>query len=119
MQRISISPISFLLRILVVSTGLMVLGNLLASGFKMPLGPVFLVLGILFMGIGNLLGLPARRYERQCGVRHINLFKFPAPEEYIAGNLLTARHAASFCCFENAVLLAGMIILVIGFVILF
>ena len=107
-RRSSISPLDFVIRSLGVSFGLMVIANLLASGFNLRLGLALFILGILAMGIGNLLGLPARRYERRCGIRHINLFKLPAPEEYIAENRFTAKRAASFYCFENVLLLLRM-----------
>ena len=119
MQRSSISPIDFVIRILAVGAGLVVLAYLLSSGFNLRLGLVLFFLGILSMGLGNMLSLPARRYERLHGIRHINLFKLPTPEEYIAGNLFTARQAASFYCFENALLLGGFIILLVGLLILF
>jgi hypothetical protein len=119
MQRSSISPIDFVIRILAVGAGLVVLAYLLSSGFNLRLGQVLFFLGILSMGLGNMLSLPARRYERLHGTRHINLFKLPTPEEYIAGNLFTARHPASFCSFENALLLGGFIILLVGLLILF
>ncbi len=98
-----------------MGVGLVVLAYLLSSGFNLRLGLVLFFLGILSMGLGNMLSLPARRYERLHGIRHINLFKLPMPEEYIGGNLFTARHPASFYCFENALLLGGFIILVVGF----
>jgi hypothetical protein len=119
MQSRSISPFDFVIRILGVGAVLVVLANLLSSGFNLGLGLVLSTLGILSMGIGNMLGLPTRRYERRSGMRHVNLFQLPAPEEYIAGNLFTARQAASFYCFENALFLAGFFILLIGLFILF
>jgi hypothetical protein len=114
MQRSSISPFEFVIWILGAGAVLVVLARLLSSGLNLHLGLVLFVLGIASMGVGNLLSLPARRYERSCGIRHFTLFKLPAPEEYIAGNLFTARHAATFCSFENALLLAGFIILLVG-----
>ncbi|MGE5462090.1 MAG: hypothetical protein ACM3PS_01960 [Syntrophothermus sp.] len=119
MQRNAFSPIAFVISILVVSAGLVVFANLLASGFRFHLGLVLLVLGILSMCIGNILGLPARRYERHSGIRHMNLFKIPAPEEYIAGNLFVSRNPASFYSLENVLFLAGLIILLISLFILF
>ena len=119
MQRISISPLDFMIRVLAACAGLGVLAYLLASGFHLRLGLTFFILGGLSMGIGNMLSLPARRYERRSGVRHVNLFQLPAPEEYIAGKLFVARHALSFYCFENVLLLAGLVILLIGLMILF
>jgi hypothetical protein len=119
MQRSSISPLDFVTRILAVCAGLVLFASLLSSGFNLHLGMVLFVLGILSMGIGNLLGLPARRYERNCGVKHFNLFQLPAPEEYIAERLFTARHASSFYSFENSLLLAGFIALLVGLVVLF
>jgi hypothetical protein len=113
------SPLSFVIKILVVSMVLVLFASLLATGFNLRLGLVLFVFGILAMGIGNLLGLPARRYERRSGIRHVNLFKLPSPEEYIADNMLVARHATSFYCFANALLLAGIIILLIGLLVLF
>jgi hypothetical protein len=98
---------------------LVVLAYLLSSGFNLRLGLVLFFLGILSMGLGNMLSLPARRYERLHGIRHINLFKLPTPEEYIAGNLFTARQPVSFYCFENALLLGGFMILLVGLLILF
>jgi hypothetical protein len=118
MQRSSISPIDFVIRILAVGAVLVVLAKLLSSGFNLHLGLVLFFLGILSMGLGNMLSLPARRYERLHGIRHINLFKIPSPEEYIAGNLFIARHPASFYCFENALFLGGFIILLAGLIIL-
>jgi hypothetical protein len=119
MQSSSNSPTNFVIRILAIGAGLVVLAYLLSSGFNLRLGLVLFFLGILSMGVGNMLSLPARRYERLHGIRHINLFKLPTPEEYIAGNLFTARHPASFYCFENALLLGGFIILLVGLLILF
>jgi hypothetical protein len=119
MTRSSISPFYFLIQILTVSAGLAVMSYLLASGFNLRLGLVLFFMGILSMGLGNMLSLPARRYERLHGIRHINLFKLPAPEEYLVGNLFIARQAASFYCFENALLFAGFIILIVGLLILF
>ena len=118
MQRSSISPIDFVIRILVVGAGLVVFAYLLSSSFHLRLGLVLIWLGTVSMGLGNLLSLPARRYERLHGIRHINPFKLPTPEEYIAGNLFTARHPASFYCLENALLLGGFIILPAGLLIL-
>jgi hypothetical protein len=119
MQRSSNSPIDFVIRILAVGMGLVLLAYLFSFGFNLRLGLVLFFLGILSMGLGNMLSLPARRYERLHGIRHINLFKLPTPEEYIGGNLFTARHAASFYCFENALFLGGFIILLVGLLILF
>jgi hypothetical protein len=119
MPRTAISQKDFWITILAVSVGLIVLSYLLASGLNVHLGLVLSILGILSIGTGNLLSLPARRYERRLGIRHINLFKLPSPEEYIAGNLFVARHSTSFYCFENVLLLAGFIDLLIGLVILF
>jgi len=119
MQKSSISLIDFLLRVLGVSTGLIVFANLVASGFKLHLGLVLFFLGILSMGIGSMLNLPARRYQRSHGYRHVNLFKLPAPEEYIAGNLFVARNPAPFYCFQNVLLLAGFAVLFIGLILLF
>jgi len=119
MQRSSISPLDFAIRILAVCAGLAVFANLLSFGFNLRLGLVLFILGILSMGIGNMLSLPARRYERRSGIRHVNLFQLPSPEEYIAGNFFTARHPATFYCFENALLLAGFIIVLVGLLLLF
>jgi hypothetical protein len=118
-QRTAISQKDFWITILGVSVGLVVLAYLLASGFNVHLGPVLFILGIISIAIGNLLSLPARRYERRFGIRHINLFKLPSPEEYIAGNLFVATHSTSFYCFENILLLAGFIDLLIGLFIIF
>ncbi len=119
MQRSAISPIDFLLWILGVSAGLIVLANLVASGLSLHVGMVLFILGIVAMFIGNLLGLPARRYERRCGIKHINLFQLPAPEEYIAEKMFSARNTTSFYSLENAVLLGGIVILAIGLILLF
>jgi hypothetical protein len=119
MRRSIISPIDFLLRILGVSAGLIVLANLIASGFNLHFGLVLFILGVLAMLIGNVLSLPARRYERRNGIRHINLFQLPTPEEYVAENLFVAPKAIPFCSFENAMLLSGFVILAIGLIILF
>ena len=119
MQRSSISPQEFVIRVLAVSAGLTLLAYLLSSVFHFHLGLVLCVLGVLSMGMGNFLSLPARRYERQSGIKHYSLFQLPAPEEYIAGNRFTARHAVSFYSFENALLVAGFIILLGGVIILF
>ncbi len=119
MQRSIISPFDFLLRVLGVSAGLAVLANLVTYGFRLHIGLVLFILGILAMFIGNLLGLPARRYERRCGIRHVNLFKLPAPEEYIAEKLFIARSPSSFYSLENAVFLGGILILAIGLLLLF
>ena len=112
MQKSSISPLDFVIQLLALGAGFMVFASLLCAGFN--LHP-----GIFAMGAGNILSLPARRYERRRGIRHVNLFQLPSPEEYIAGNSFTATHAASFCSFENALLLAGFIDLLIGLIILF
>ena len=119
MQKSSTSPFGFILRILAVGAVLVACAYLLSSGFNLRLGFVLFALGFLSMGIGNMVSLPARRYERRNGIRHFTLFKLPAPEEYIAGRLFTAKHAANFCSFENALLLAGFIILLVGLFILF
>jgi hypothetical protein len=119
MQRHTISPLDFVIWILGIGAVLTLLANLLSSGFNLHLGLVMFILGFTAMVAGNMLGLPARRYERRCGIRHVNLFQLPSPEEYIGGNILTARHAASFYSFENALLLAGFIILLSGLFILF
>ena len=119
MQRSSITLLDFLLWILGAGAIMVVLANLLSSGFNLHPGLALFVLGILSMGIGNMLSLPARRYERRIGIRHVNLFRLPSPEEYIGGNRFTAKHAAPFYCFENALLMAGFIILLIGLFILF
>ncbi len=119
MQRSSISPIDFLLRILGVSAVLIVLANLVAYGFRLHFGLVLFILGIVAMFIGNLLGLPARRYDRRCGIKHINLFQLPAPEEYIAEKMFSVRTSNSFYSLENAVLLGGIVILAIGLILLF
>jgi hypothetical protein len=119
MQRSAISPQDFVIRILVVGAGLVLLGNLLTLGFKIQFGLALSILGILSMGIGNILSLPGRRYERRYGIRHANLFRLPAPEEYVAEKLFVARHPASFYSFENVLLFAGLIILLIGLIVLF
>jgi hypothetical protein len=120
MQKILISPkMDFVFEILFVSAGLVVFANFLASGFNLRFGLVLAILGILSMGIGNILSLPNRRYERYNGTRPFNIFKLPSPEEYIAGKLFIARHAASFYSIENALLLAGFVILLGGLFILF
>ena len=119
MQKSSISPLDFVIRLLALGAGLMVFAILLAAGFNLHPGLTLFILGIFAMGAGNILSLPARRYERRRGIRHVNLFQLPSPEEYIAGNSFTATHAASFCSFENALLLAGFIDLLIGLIILF
>ncbi len=117
--RSSISPQSFVTRILAVSGGLLLFAYFLSSDFHLHLGLVLFLLGVLSMVMGNLLNLPARRYERQCGIKHFSLFQMPTPEEYIAGNRFTTPHAVSFYCFENVLLLAGISILVIGLILLF
>jgi hypothetical protein len=119
MQRSAFPPQNFVISILAVGAGLGILGNVLALGFKIHLGLALFILGILSMGIGNILSLPGRRYERRSGIRHINLFKLPAPEEYLAEKLFVAKHSAPFYSFENALLFAGFIILLIGLIVLF
>jgi hypothetical protein len=119
MQRSAISPIDFLLRILGVSVGLLVLAKLMASGFNLHFGMVLFILGILAMLIGNVLSLPARRYERRYGIRHINLFQLPTPEEYVAEKLFVAPRTIPFYSFENAMLVSGLVTLAIGLIILF
>jgi hypothetical protein len=118
-QRTSISPFGFVIRIVAMSVGLVLIANLIASGFNLHFGLALFILGILAMSIGNVLSLPARRYERRSGIRHINLFQLPTPEEYVAEKLFVTRRAIPFYSFENAMLLSGFTILAIGLIILF
>ena len=118
MKRDNLAPTDFMIRIVLVAAGLTLFAYAIAFGFHFNFGAVALLLGFVSMVTGNLLGLPSRRYERRNGIRHINMFKVPAPEEYVAGNLFVARNPAHFCSFENALLLAGFVILILGLIIL-
>ena len=69
MQKSSISPLDFVIQLLALGVGFMVLASLLSAGFNLHPGLTLIILGIFAMGAGNILSLPARRYERRRGIR--------------------------------------------------
>lgn len=112
MNGFNISPElkNFIGKIIMMGIGLLLISGIIALSLDLSFGMILFVLGGVFTVIGGYLGGPNRYYPK-------NPRTFP--EELTAFKMHSIKNSVPFYAFENVLLFAGLIAIIISLLLLF
>ncbi len=108
----SISPElkNFVGKTIMMGIGLLLISGIIALSLDLSFGMILFVLGGVFTVIGGYLGGPNRYYPKNPRT---------SPEELTAFKMHSIKNSVPFYAFENVLLFAGLIAVIIGLLLLF
>jgi hypothetical protein len=120
MKSLKVSPEfkDFMKKILAVDIALILISAVIALFLKQYFGLVLFGLGIVASILGGILGKAPPYRPESLELSELNPYERPV-EKTRTESLHYVKHAAPFYAFENVVLFAGLIAILIGVLILF
>ena len=108
----SISPElkNFVGKTIMMGIGLLLISGIIALSLDLSFGMILFVLGGVFTVIGGYLGGPKRYYPKNPRT---------SPEELMAFKMHSIKNSVPFYAFENVLLFAGLIAIIISLLLLF
>lgn len=108
----SISPElkNFVGKTIMMGIGLLLISGIIALSLDLSFGMILFVLGGVFTVIGGYLGGPNRYYPKNPRT---------SPEELTAFKMHSIKNSVPFYAFENVLLFAGLIAIIISLLLLF
>ena len=108
----SISPElkNFVGKTIMMGIGLLLISGIIALSLDLSFGMILFVLGGVFTVIGGYLGGPNRYYPKNPRT---------LPEELTAFKMHSIKNSVPFYAFENVLLFAGLIAIIISLLLLF
>lgn len=108
----SISPElkNFVGKTIMMGIGLLLISGIIALSLDLSFGMILFVLGWVFTVIGGYLGGPNRYYPKNPRT---------SPEELTAFKMHSIKNSVPFYAFENVLLFAGLIAIIISLLLLF
>ena len=108
----SISPElkNFVGKTIMMGIGLLLISGIIALSLDLSFGMILFVLGWVFTVIGGYLGGPNRYYPKNPRT---------SPEELMAFKMHSIKNSVPFYAFENVLLFAGLIAIIISLLLLF
>ena len=112
MNGFNISPElkNFIGKIIMMGIGLLLISGIIALSLDLSFGMILFVLGGVFTVIGGYLGGPNRYYPKNPRT---------LPEELTAFKMHSIKNSVPFYAFENVLLFAGLIAIIISLLLLF
>ena len=112
MNGFNISPElkNFIGKIIMMGIGLLLISGIIALSLDLSFGMILFVLGGVFTVIGGYLGGPNRYYPKNPRT---------SPEELTAFKMHSIKNSVPFYAFENVLLFAGLIAIIISLLLLF
>ena len=112
MNGFNISPElkNFIGKIIMMGIGLFLISGIIALSLDLSFGMILFVLGGVFTVIGGYLGGPNRYYPKNPRT---------LPEELTAFKMHSIKNSVPFYAFENVLLFAGLIAIIISLLLLF
>ena len=112
MNGFNISPElkNFIGKIIMMGIGLFLISGIIALSLDRSFGIILFVLGGVFTVIGGYLGGPNRYYPKNPRT---------SPEELTAFKMHSIKNSVPFYAFENVLLFAGLIAIIISLLLLF
>ena len=101
---------NFIGKIIMMGIGLFLISGIIALSLDRSFGMILFVLGGVFTVIGGYLGGPNRYYPKNPRT---------SPEELTAFKMHSIKNSVPFYAFENVLLFAGLIAIIISLLLLF
>lgn len=101
---------NFIGKIIMMGIGLFLISGIIALSLDRSFGMILFVLGGVFTVIGGYLGGPNRYYPKNPRT---------LPEELTAFKMHSIKNSVPFYAFENVLLFAGLIAIIISLLLLF
>ncbi len=117
--KISAELKDFIKKIIAVDIGLSVVAGILALWLQHHFGIILFGLGILCTVVGAYLGGPNSNDLENPRISHMNPYEHPSAEKLTARLTFLVKKGVPFYAFENVLLFAGVIAILLGLIILF
>ena len=101
---------NFIGKIIMMGIGLLLISGIIALSLDLSFGMILFVLGGVFTVIGGYLGGPNRYFPKNPRT---------SPEELTAFKMHSIKNSVPFYAFENVLLFAGLIAIIISLLLLF